>query len=275
MSEQVTQISTASIFDRNFPIYGTIEEPYFRAKDVAEWIDYDTSSLNKMLAGVDDGEKVRKNLPTPSGVQEVWFVSEDGLYEMLFLSRKPKAKMFKKGVKEALKQIRRTGGYIQAKPEDTPEEIMAKAVLLANKTIELQKQKMQMLEGKNALLEQENQELAPKAQYTDDVLQSNGTYTHSEMAKELNFRSWVAFIDACKKDGILFKHQGGMYMLYAKYSGKGYMKTRTNTFSHKDGSIGTSVISVWTEAGRHFLHEHFNVALQPIDLTMFNVEQDL
>lgn len=275
MSEQVTQISTASIFDRNFPIYGTIEEPYFRAKDVAEWIDYDTSSLNKMLAGVDDGEKVRKNLPTPSGVQEVWFVSEDGLYEMLFLSRKPKAKMFKKGVKDALKQIRKTGGYIQAKPEDTPEEIMAKAVLLANKTIELQKQKLQMLEGKNALLEQENQELAPKAQYTDDVLQSNGTYTHSEMAKELNFRSWVAFIDACKKDGILFKHQGGMYMLYAKYSGKGYMKTRTNTFSHKDGSIGTSVISVWTEAGRHFLHEHFNVALQPIDLTMFNVEQDL
>lgn len=275
MSEQVTQISTASIFDRNFPIYGTIEEPYFRAKDVAEWIDYDTSSLNKMLAGVDDGEKVRKNLPTPSGVQEVWFVSEDGLYEMLFLSRKPKAKMFKKGVKEALKQIRKTGGYIQARPEDTPEEIMAKAVLLANKTIELQKQKLQMLEGKNALLEQENQELAPKAQYTDDVLQSNGTYTHSEMAKELNFRSWVAFIDACKKDGILFKHQGGMYMLYAKYSGKGYMKTRTNTFSHKDGTIGTSVISVWTEAGRHFLHEHFNVALQPIDLTMFNVEQDL
>ena len=174
-----------------------------------------------------------------------------------------------------LPTIRKTGGYIQAKPEDTPEEIMAKAVLLANKTIELQKQKLQMLEGKNALLEQENQELAPKAQYTDDVLQSNGTYTHSEMAKELNFRSWVAFIDACKKDGILFKHQGGMYMLYAKYSGKGYMKTRTNTFSHKDGSIGTSVISVWTEAGRHFLHEHFNVALQPIDLTMFNVEQDL
>lgn len=136
-------------------------------------------------------------------------------------------------------------------------------------------QKVQMLEGKNALLEQENQELAPKAQYTDDVLQSNGTYTHTEMAKELNFRSWNAFIDACKKDGILFKHPGGMYMLYSKYAGKGYMKTRTNTFTHKDGSIGTSVISVWTEAGRHFLHEHFNVALQPVDFTMFNLEKDL
>lgn len=136
-------------------------------------------------------------------------------------------------------------------------------------------QKIQMLEGKNALLEQENQELAPKAQYADDVLQSSGTYTHTEMAKELNFRSWNAFVEACKKDGILFKHPGGMYMLYSKYAGKGYMKTRTNTFTHRDGSIGTSVISVWTEAGRHFLHEHFNVALQPVDFTMFNLEQDL
>lgn len=155
------------------------------------------------------------------------------------------------------------------------EYILMRSQQILQKKAELLSQKLQMLEGKNALLEQENQELAPKAQYADDVLQSNGTYTHTEMAKELNFRSWNAFIDACKKDGILFKHQGGMYMLYSKYAGKGYMKTRTNTFTHKDGSIGTSVISVWTEAGRHFLHEHFNVALQPVDFTMFNIEQDL
>lgn len=276
MSNTITKFSTASIFDRDFPIYGTKDEPYFRAKDVAEWIDYDTKSLNKMLAGVDDGEKVRKNLPTPSGVQEVWFVSEDGLYEMLFLSRKPKAKMFKQGVKAALKQIRLTGGYIPVAPEETPEETMAKAFLIATETIKQREQRIQMLEGKNALLEQENRDLAPRAQYADDVLQSNGTYTHTEMAKELNMRSVNVFIDACKKDLIIFKHPGGMYMLYAKYAGKGYMKTRTNTFTHKDGSIGTSVISVWTEAGRHFLHEHFNVALQPIDLTMFNIpEQNL
>ena len=154
--------------------------------------------------------------------------------------------------------------------------ILMRSQQILQKKAELLSQKVQMLEGKNALLLQENQELAPKAQYADDVLQSKGTYTHTEMAKELNFRSWNQFVDACKKEGILFKHPGGMYMLYAKYAGKGYMKTRTNTFSHKDGSIGTSTISVWTEEGRRFLHEHFNVALQPIDLTMFNVrEQDL
>lgn len=267
------KFSSALIFDRDFPIYGTKEEPFFRAKDVAEWIEYDTKSLNKMLAGVDEDEKVRKNLPTPSGVQEVWFVSEDGLYEMLFLSRKPKAKMFKQGVKSALKQIRLTGGYIPIAPEETPQETLSRAFLIATETIKLRDQRIQMLEGKTALLEKENQELAPKAQYTDDVLQSNGTYTHSEIAKELNFRSWKAFVDECKKQRILFKHPGGMYMLYADYSGKGYMKTRTNTFTHRDGTIGTSVISVWTEEGRRFLHEKFNVALQPVDLTMFDFQE--
>lgn len=252
---------------------GTADDPQFCLSDVCRILDLSVKGVGQRL---DEGVISNYPLQTAGGVQQMKFVNEDGLYDVILDSRKQEAKAFRKWItSEVLPQIRRTGGYIQAKPEDTPEEIMAKAVLLANKTIELQKQKLQMLEGKNALLEQENQELAPKAQYTDDVLQSNGTYTHSEMAKELNFRSWVAFIDACKKDGILFKHQGGMYMLYAKYSGKGYMKTRTNTFSHKDGSIGTSVISVWTEAGRHFLHEHFNVALQPIDLTMFNAEQDL
>lgn len=276
MSEQVTQISTASIFDRNFPIYGTIEEPYFRAKDVAEWIDYDTSSLNKMLAGVDDGEKVRKNLPTPSGVQEVWFVSEDGLYEMLFLSRKPKAKLFKKGVKEALKQIRRTGGYIPVNPEDGEKEILAKAVLISQKTIENLKQQKQMLEGKNALLEQENSVLAPKADYADKVLQAPGTYTISEMAKELNFTGWKTFVAALKKKGIMFKHPGGRYMLYSEYSGRNYTTSRTNTFTRRDGSIDKSTITVWTEEGRRFLHKKFNVALQPVDLTMFNLpEQNL
>lgn len=152
--------------------------------------------------------------------------------------------------------------------------ILMRSQQILQKKAELLHQRIQMLEGKNALLEQENKELAPKAQYTDQVLQAKETYTHSEMAKELNFRSWAAFIEACKKDHILFK-QSGIYMLYAKFSGKGYMKTRTTPYQKSDGTVGTNTISVWTEEGRRFLHEHFNVALQPVDLTMFRLEQDL
>lgn len=62
-----------------------------------------------MLQSVDEDEKVVNNVYTPGGVQNSWFLTENGLYEVLMLSRKPKAKEFKKKVKEILKTIRKTG----------------------------------------------------------------------------------------------------------------------------------------------------------------------
>jgi len=90
-------------------VYGTFENPLFLAKDVAEWIDYDLSSINKMLNNVDEDEKVRNNVPTLGGDQEMWLLSEDGLYEVLMQSRKPIAKQFKKEVKRILSELRRHG----------------------------------------------------------------------------------------------------------------------------------------------------------------------
>lgn len=67
-----------------------------------------------MLANVDENEKTtRKIIPNGSNYKtEAWFLTEDGLYEVLMQSRKPKAKEFKKEVKKILKSIRKTGGYI-------------------------------------------------------------------------------------------------------------------------------------------------------------------
>lgn len=135
--------------------------------------------------------------------------------------------------------------------------ILMRSQQILQKRNELLQQKIQMLEGRTELLEKENKELAPKAQYTDEVLQAPGTYTISEMAKELNFTGWPSFVKECKARGILFKSTTGIYMLYAKYSGKDYTTTRTNTFTHRDGSIGKSTITVFTELGRKFLHEVF------------------
>ena len=267
----------------NSPIFGDVRtitnangEPLFLGSDVAKALGYSNPAKAVATHCKSNGITNWEVIDNLGRTQQAKFINEGNLYRLIARSNLPEAERFESWIfDEVVPSVRKTGGYIPVKPEETPQETLSRAFLIATETIKLREQRIQMLEGKNALLEQENQELAPKAQYADDVLQSSGTYTHSEMAKELNFRSWVAFIDACKKDGILFKHQGGMYMLYAKYSGKGYMKTRTNTFTHKDGSIGTSVISVWTEAGRRFLHEHFNVELQPVDFTMFNLEQDL
>lgn len=106
-------IEQREVLGKQFRIYGDFENPLFLAKDVAIWIDYDVSSVNKMLNNVDEDEKTtRKIIPNGSNYQtEAWFLTEDGLYEVLMQSRKPIAKQFKKQVKAILKEIRKTGSY--------------------------------------------------------------------------------------------------------------------------------------------------------------------
>ncbi len=258
------------------PQFGTIrtagsqDTPIFCASDVCRALGY-TNGRKAVADHCDAGDVTKCDTPTQSGVQRMTFVNESGLFSLIFGSRLNEARQFKRWVtSEVLPAIRKTGGYINASADESPEEIMAKALVIAQSTIDKLKQDRQILESRNAVLQQENLDLAPKAQYTDQVLQAKDTYTHSEMAKELNFKSWKAFVDACKADGILFK-QSGIYMLYSKHAGHGYMKARTTPYRKSDGSMGTNTISVWTEEGRRFLHEHFDIAMQPIDLTMFDL----
>ena len=89
-----------------------------------------------MLQTVDDDEKGVRNVYTPGGVQESWFLTEDGLYEVLMQSRKPIAKSFKKKVKEILKSIRKNGAYIRNQENMTPAEIVAHGLIAAQKIIE-------------------------------------------------------------------------------------------------------------------------------------------
>ena len=114
-------IREESFLEKTVRVFGTPDEPLFLARDVAEWIDYSkrpdgTYKVSVMLNPLDDDEKVKITTPTTNkdGVlqsnTEYWFLTENGLYEVLMLSRKPKAKEFKKKVKEILKTIRKTGG---------------------------------------------------------------------------------------------------------------------------------------------------------------------
>jgi toxin-antitoxin system, toxin component, bro family len=123
-------IEEREVLGKEFRIYGDFENPLFLAKDVAEWIEYDISSINKMLNNVDENEKVRNIVPTLGGNQEMWFLTEDGLYEVLMLSRKPIAKEFKKQVKEILKTIRKTGSF--SKPMTIEDMIIMQANEMKN-----------------------------------------------------------------------------------------------------------------------------------------------
>lgn len=103
-------INEQVVLGKDFKIYGTIENPLFLAKDVADWIEH--SNTRMMLKSVDEDEKLCVNNPYAlKGQQEQWFLTEDGVYEVLMQSRKPIAKQFKKKIKEIVKEIRKTGSF--------------------------------------------------------------------------------------------------------------------------------------------------------------------
>lgn len=113
-------IYKADILGREFNIYQEkgIDEIYVLAKDVAKWINYDISSINKMLNKVDGDEKLNGTLFRAGQKREMWFLTENGIYEVLMQSRKPVAKQFKREIKRVLKDIRRNGYYIAGEKDN-------------------------------------------------------------------------------------------------------------------------------------------------------------
>ena len=69
-------VETATILGKEFVIYGTVQDPWFKAKDVAEWIEMDSSNASRLVSSVDEDEAARLNMTTSSGSKETWFLSE-------------------------------------------------------------------------------------------------------------------------------------------------------------------------------------------------------
>jgi len=146
---------------------------------------------------------------------------------------------------------------------NSPELQMAQGLIAAQKIIENKTQQLQMLQGENQHLTNEVKVLAPKAAYTDEVLQSTTTYTMTQLAKELDMTE-------CKLKKILIAkrivyNQSGQWMLHAKYTGNEYTKPRTHKYyNYKTEKTESSTITVWTEKGRQFIHSLFD------NKTLFN-----
>lgn len=106
---EISIISSSNFLGKEINVYGSVEEPLFLAKDVAEWIEH--SDSNKMIQSVDDDEKLMGTMFLSGQTRKCNFLTENGLYEVLMQSRKPIAKQFKRGVKESVKSVRKTGCY--------------------------------------------------------------------------------------------------------------------------------------------------------------------
>lgn len=254
---EIQVLQRTTLLGKELTVYGNAENPLFLARDVAEWIEFDINQVGKMLQTVDDDEKLTVTLLRSGQNRQVWMLTENGLYEVLMQSRKPIAKQFKKGVKAILKEIRTKGGYMAVKSDDTPEEIMAKAILLANSTIERQKERISVLETEKNLVEEQNRLMAPKAAYFDNVLQSEGLITTNIIANELGMSAKKLY-KILKDLGVLY-NQNGVYMLYAKYRGLGYDKYRTHTYtSDTTGMQVAKQYLCWTQLGRKFILDLVN-----------------
>lgn len=191
-------LKQTELLGHQFTVYGTAENPLFLAKEVAECIEH--SNITVMLQTIDEEEKVKitpkQSLGDLVNYKEYNFLTEDGLYEVLMQSRKPIAKQFKKGVKQILHEVRTTGGYIATKADDTPEEIMARALTIAQATLAKREERLKQLEAETEqqqatieLQEKEIKQAASKVNYYDTHLQSVNTLTTTQVAKEIGMNA--------------------------------------------------------------------------------------
>ena len=95
-----------TIFDNRFKIYGSPREPLFLGADIAAMIEYSPDKVGQMLELVDDNEKLTDTIYREGQNREMWFVTENGLYELLMQSRKPLTKRFKVEIKKMLHEYR-------------------------------------------------------------------------------------------------------------------------------------------------------------------------
>ena len=152
-------------------------EPFFVGKDVAEILGY--SNPQKAIRDhVDEEDKTLNESFTVNGTMAV-LINESGLYSLVLSSKLPTAKRFKRWVtSEVLPAIRKTGGYIGGAENMTEAEIMARAVLIGQRTIEEQKRKIDNLQN-------EIDVNRPKVLFADAVSASHTSILVGELAKIL------------------------------------------------------------------------------------------
>lgn len=185
-------------------------EPWFVLKDVCGVLGLSTPAR---VAERLDGDEVSQTHFTDSigRKQETTVINESGLYSVILRSDKPAAKPFRKWVtSEVLPSIRKNGGYIAGQEQLSPEELMAKALLVANKTLAERDARISELTVQNTIM-------SPKAEYFDELISRNTLTNFRETAKELGI-SEKAFIRFLIDKKYIFRNQRGKLMPYANRS---------------------------------------------------------
>ena len=214
----------------------------FCAKDVAEALGYN-NTMKAVRDHVDEEDKLRERIVLSGQNRQAIFINESGLYALILSSKLESARRFKHWVtSEVLPSIRKQGGYMVARPEETDEEILARALQIMKAAIESRDEVIA--------------ELLPRADYADEVLDSVSCITTTQLAKELGMTAQELNRRLCEMH--IQYWQSGQYMLYAEYARMGLAKSRTHKRVLKHGMVLTELYLVWTERGRDFIHRLLN-----------------
>lgn len=189
-------------------------EPWFVGKDVAEVLGY-KDTADSIKKHVDDEDKLTRRFTDSGQSREMYIINESGLYSLILSSKLPNAKAFKKWVtSEVLPSIRKHGGYINGQAEMSPEELMAKALQVAQKTLEEREARISLLTAENSVLTVEKQMLQPKADYFDELVDRNLLTNFRETAKQLSIKQ-NDFVNFLLEKKYVYRDKRGKLMPYA------------------------------------------------------------
>lgn len=214
-------------------------EPLFCAKDVAVALGYKLAR-KAVQDHVDRDDVLKRNLIDSLGRKQLtFFINESGLYSTILSSKLESAKRFKHWVtSEVLPSIRKQGGYMVARPDESDEVIMARALQIMQATLQRRDEQIAQLK--------------PRADYADHVLDSISCFTVTQIGKELGMTGHDLNVLLCSHK--IQYVQSGQYLLYADYARQGLAKNRNFEYHTAEGELKTRTYLVWTERGRDFIH---------------------
>lgn len=245
---ELTIINEQEVLGKHFTVYGTADEPLFLAKDVAEWIEHSKPSI--MVDTVDEDEKLRETIFTSGQNREVWFLTENGLYEVLMQSRKPLAKEFKKKVKEILKSIRKHGLYATDQLLNNPDFAIA-----AFQALKEERARKQALE---AQIEADR----PKVLFADAVSASKSSCLIGELAKILKQNGidigQNKLFQWLRSNGYLISRRGESWNQPTQKSMQlGLFELKKTNINHADGHTTVNTTTKVTGKGQQYFINKF------------------
>ena len=219
-------------------------KPYFVATDVATALGYvnPRKAVNDHCKGV-----TKRDTPTSSGVQQMSYINEGDLYRLIMKSKLPSAEKFESWVvDEVLPAIRKTGSYQMQAPQG--KELLALAVLEAQKTIEAQTAEIERMK--------------PKEIFADAVAASRTSILIGDLAKLLRQNGAETgqrrLFDWLRENGYLIKRKGSDWNMPTQRSMElGLFEVKENTVNNPDGSVRTNRTTKVTGKGQQYFINKF------------------